>query len=156
MFDTQRTLGEMIVWSSRIYNAFYIVVTGPALPLPLCVPVDWLWPSLSALTGANLRVWRQDLPELLLHGAGELQGQEPGRGHQETLRTLRPGVEEGGEELHLQIILRAPASFIFNCANIFLSIDCWRTKIRTKRNDNQIIYIDPSPSIIYIYVRSHF
>ena len=75
--------------------------SGSPVSLSLRLPVDWLWPSLSALAGANLWVGRQNLPELLLHGAGELPGQESGRRHQETLRTLRPGVEEGGEELHL-------------------------------------------------------
>ena len=82
-------------------DIFIIPPSGSTVSLPLRLPVDWLWPSLPALSGANLWVGRQNLPELLLHGAGELQGQEPGRRHQEALRTLRPGVEEGGEELHL-------------------------------------------------------
>ena len=69
--------------------------------MSLRVPVVGLWTSLSTFIGANLWLGRQNLSQLLLHGAGELQGEEPGRRHQETLRTMWAGVEEGGEELHL-------------------------------------------------------
>ena len=65
------------------------------------VPVERVWPGVSTLAGAGLRVGQQDLSQHMLHGAGELQSQESRRSLQEALRALWTGVEERSKELHV-------------------------------------------------------
>jgi len=62
-------------------------------------------PDLPAQLRPGLRHGRQDLPEQLLHGAGELQGQVARRSRQKTLRQMwRAG--KTSQELSVQEIVR--------------------------------------------------
>ena len=78
-------------------------VCPPALePVRSFVLYTVLWIVLH--WGAGVRVGRQDLPEPLLHGAGELPRPQPRqRPHKEALRPLWPARPERSEKLYLQV-----------------------------------------------------
>ena len=64
--------------------------TSTSLYPPFRFPLQRMQPRVLPLLRPRLRHRRQDLPERVLHGAGELQGEVPRRGRQEVLRQVWP------------------------------------------------------------------
>ena len=80
------------------------VVAGSLVRMLVSVPMEWMWARVSPCSWACLWLWRQNISQHLLHGAGVLQSKESRRSVQETLWTLWTRMEERGKELYVQEI----------------------------------------------------